>query len=512
MRMDDRHIRKVLIVGGGTAGWMAAAALSRYLPRDRTEITLIESDAIGTVGVGEATIPQIAVFNRMLGIDEDEFIRATSATFKLGIEFQDWGNVGDTYFHPFGEYGYDMEGVDFHQFWTRLKLNGEHHGLNEYSLNAKAAYAGKFIRPDTSSIGSVLSKMGYAFHFDASKYALFLSKYAQSRGVQRIEGKVSEIRKCAENGFLESVKLESGDKFDADLFVDCTGFRALLINGALGVGYEDWSQWLPVDRAVAIPCKSSEEPKPYTISKAQSAGWTWRIPLQNRVGNGHVYCSKYMSAETAVEILQNELVGAPLAEPNHLRFKTGIRKKFWEANCVSLGLSSGFLEPLESTSIHLIQSGISKLIALFPDRDFSQTDTDEYNRLLTVGCHHIRDFIILHYVATGRSNSPFWEQMQVMEIPFSLKRKMALMRDKGRFFRYDDELFSVVSWLAVMEGQGIGPRRYNPIADILSDYNVQQSMKNMRKLFDRTTMAMPTHQQFIDRYCKSSDTSQEKIQ
>lgn len=505
--MNDKNIRKVLIVGGGSAGWMAAAALSRYLPSDRTEITLIESDEIRTVGVGEATIPQIAVFNKMLGINEDDFVKATNATFKLGIEFQDWGRIGHKYFHPFGEYGYDLEGVDFHQFWVRLKQSGERHGLDEYSLNAQAAYAGKFIRPDAASNGSVLSKMGYAYHFDAGKYASYLSKYAQKRGVRRIEGKVCAVNKRSTDGFLESVQLETGDVIDADLFIDCTGFRALLINGALGVGYEDWSHWLPMDRAVAIPCATVEFAKPFTISKAQSAGWTWKIPLQSRIGNGHVYSSKFMSTDMATQILEKELVGKPLAEPNHLRFQTGIREKFWEANCVSLGLSSGFLEPLESTSIHLIQSGISKLIALFPDCEFSSTDRDEYNRLLNVSCKHIRDFIILHYIATDREDSPFWKHMKNIEPPPTLKQKMTLMREKGRFFRYEDELFSVDSWLAVLEGQGRGPQQYNPIADTLSDFNVKQSLKNMRQVFAKTAAAMPTHEQFIARYCKSTNAS-----
>ncbi|ACT60131.1 tryptophan halogenase family protein [Hirschia baltica] len=502
--MTDRNIRKILIVGGGTAGWMAAAALSRYLPMGRTEITLIESDEIGTVGVGEATIPQIAVFNKMLGINEDEFVKATYATFKLGIEFQDWGRIGETYFHPFGEYGYDLEGIDFHQFWVRSKQSNDFHGLDEYSLNTKAAYAGKFIRLDAVNGGSVLSKMGYAFHFDAGKYASYLSEYAKKRGVRRLEGKVCSVTKRSTDGFLESVQLETGDVIDADLFIDCTGFKALLINGALGVGYEDWSHLLPMDRAVAIPCASVEFAKPYTISKAQSAGWTWKIPLQNRIGNGHVYSSKFMSKEMATQILEKELVGEALADPNHLRFQTGIREKFWEANCVSLGLSSGFLEPLESTSIHLIQSGISKLIALFPDRDFSPTDRDEYNRLLNVSYKHIRDFIILHYIATDRQDSPFWKEMQKIDPPSTLKQKMKLMQEKGRFFRYEDELFSVASWLAVMEGQGMGPQHYNPVADTLSDLNVKQSLENMRSLFTKTVAAMPTHQQFIDRYCKSA--------
>ncbi|MEL6568428.1 MAG: tryptophan halogenase family protein [Pseudomonadota bacterium] len=496
-------IRSVVIVGGGTAGWMSAAALSRYLPAGSCKITLIESEEIGTVGVGEATIPQIATFNKMLGIDEDAFVRATSGTFKLGIEFRDWGRLGERYFHPFGEYGFDLEGTEFHHFWLRQKAAGEPHGLDAYSLNASAAYSGRFMRPDGDP-RSVLSKLGYAFHFDATLYAAFLRNYAEQKGVSRIEGRVTDVAQRSGDGHITSVTLSDGRSFTGDLFIDCTGFAGLLIEKTLQAGYDDWRQWLPMDRAVAIPSETVEAPKPYTIATAREAGWTWRIPLQLRTGNGHVYCSDFMDQETATKTLVSALDGAALAEPRHLRFVTGRRRSFWKANCVAIGLSAGFLEPLESTSIHMIQTGIAKLLALFPTQEINPVERDEYNRLLGTSFRHIRDFIILHYAATSRDDSAFWRRMSSMELPESLVHKMALMESSGRFFRYDDELFSVVSWLAVMEGQGHGPRAHNPIANGLSDTNIAASLENMRNLIAKTAGALPTHQQFIDRFCRAA--------
>lgn len=500
--MSDHKIRDIVIVGGGTAGWMAAAALSKYLPQDQTSITLIESEEIGTIGVGEATIPQIATFNKMLGIDEDEFVRETSGSFKLGIEFVNWGGLGDRYFHPFGDYGFDLEGIEFHQYWARLRGLGDTHSLDDYSLNATAAYAGKFIRPDGNP-RSVTSKIGYAYHFDATLYAAFLRRFAQARGVRRVEGKVTDVT-LAQNGNIDSVTLADTALYKGDLFLDCTGFRGVLIEGALKAGYLDWSNYLPMDRAVAVPCAITEAPKPYTIATAREAGWTWRIPLQHRVGNGHVYCSQYTDQAVATDVLLNAIDGEPLADPRHLRFVTGRRKQFWKANCVALGLSAGFLEPLESTSIHLIQSGIAKLLALFPDKRFNPVERDEYNRLLSVSYEHIRDFILLHYVATERDDTPFWRHMRDMELPGTLARKMALMQERGRFFRYEDELFSVTSWLAVLAGQRRAPQSHNPVADVLSEHNLTQSLANMRDVVAKTAAAMPTHQQFIDRFCKAA--------
>ncbi|MEM9838617.1 MAG: tryptophan halogenase family protein [Pseudomonadota bacterium] len=485
-------IKKVVIVGGGTAGWMAAAALSKFLPRHRTSITLIESEAIGTVGVGEATIPQIATFNQMLGIDEREFLSRVKGTYKLGIEFRDWGHLGERYFHPFGVYGWDIQGTDFHHFWKRADSLEVHPDLAAYSLNTAAAYAGKFAKHDGNP-RSPLSRLAHAYHFDASAYAAYLRELAEKAGVRRVEATVREVKQDGETGFIRSLMIDGGDTVDGDLFIDCTGFYGLLIEQALKSGYADWSDLLPMNRAVAIPCERVEEPKPYTIATAREAGWTWRIPLQHRTGNGHVYASSYTDDDEATETLLQTLDGEPLAEPRFLRFTTGIRKKFWSKNVVAIGLSAGFLEPLESTSIHMIQSGIAKLLALFPDARFSSAEREEYNRILTTSFTHIRDFIVLHYIATKRDDTEFWRDRASLDIPDTLRRKMELMQSSGRFFRYDDELFSVTSWLAVMQGQGRGPQDYNPTADRLSEDNLLRSLTDMRMVIDRTVAGMPQH-------------------
>ena len=495
-------IRNIVIVGGGTAGWMAAAALSRFLESSRTSITLVESEAIGTIGVGEATIPQIAQFNAMLGLDEADVLRATSGTYKLGIEFRDWARLGDAYFHPFGEYGFDLEGLDFHHYWLRLRKLGGTDGLDAYSLNALAAYAGKFFKPDGNP-NSPLSKLGFAYHFDATLYGRFLRGYSEERGVSRVEGLVVSVEQDAESGHVRSVTLEDGRTLKGDLFIDCTGFGGLLIEKTLQTGYENWSELLPMNRAVALPTRAVKPPRPYTVATARTAGWTWRIPLQHRTGNGHVYCADHMEGAEAEDILVQSVDGEPIAEPRHLRFTTGVRRKLWNKNVVAIGLSAGFLEPLESTSIHMIQSGVAKLIALFPDTDFDPVLADEYNRILSVSFSHIRDFIVLHYIATEREDSEFWRRMKAATPTGTLAAKMELLEHSGRFFRYDDELFSVVSWLAVMEGQRRGPRGYNPVADKLSERNLAQSLANMRGVFAKTSDAMPSHVDYIARFCRS---------
>jgi len=500
--MADNFVKDVVIVGGGTAGWMSAAALSKCLGKSDVNITLIESDAIGTVGVGEATIPSIAAFNEQLGIDENEFVKATQATFKLGIEFADWDIEGEKYFHPFGTHGFDLEGIPFHHFWAKMRSLGEETSLEDYSLNAKAAYAGKFLRPQPEH-GAVMRKLAYAFHFDASLYAAFLRKFSEARGTQRIEGKVVEVKQNSENGFISSVMLEDGRSVSGDLFIDCSGFRGLLVEQTFKAGYTDWSQYLPVNRAVAVGSEVMDPPVPYTRSTALEAGWKWRIPLQHRTGNGYVYCDQFSTAERAEELLLEGLVGKPMGAPKHLRFTTGVRNEFWTHNCVAIGLSGGFLEPLESTSIHLIRTGIAKLISLFPDKSMPAVERDEYNRLMMNDFVHIRDFLIFHYKATRRAGQPFWDYVREMDIPESLERKIDLLRSRGRFFKYDSELFDATSWLAVAVGQGWEPQGYNPVVDGLSQSNIEQSLANIRGVLDKTVAAMPSQKAFIDKFCKA---------
>ena len=495
-------IKNVVIVGGGSAGWMTAAALSKYLSKTEANITLIESEQIGTVGVGEASIPQIAQFNQILGIDENTFVRETSGTYKLGIEFVNWGAIGERYFHPFGTHGFDLEGLSFHHFWQRQRAQGDTAALEDYALNAKAAYAGKFICPKPEH-GPIINKLAYAYHFDATRYAQLLRRLSEQRDVKRVEGIVASVQQNQSNGFINAVTLESGQNITGDLFIDCTGFSALLMEKTLGVGYEDWTRWLPCDRAVAVGCERTGAPEPYTRSTAREAGWQWRIPLQHRTGNGYVYCSRFLSAQDAQSTLLNNLEGKAITEPNHLRFTTGHRHTFWEKNCIAIGLSAGFLEPLESTSLHLIQSGISKLIALFPSVSITGIEQDEYNRLMTNDFVHIRDFLILHYKLTKRDDSAFWHYVRTMDIPDSLERKLALLEARGRFFKYDSELFDLTSWLAVFVGQGGELNGYNPIADGLSQSNVQGSLANMMTAMEKAVEAMPSHEAYIDRFCKA---------
>lgn len=494
------QIKSILIVGGGTAGWMTAAALSNTLSSKQVKITLIESNAIGTVGVGEATIPNLSTFNRMLGIDEREFMTATSATMKLGIEFIDWGREGDAYIHPFGSHGADMGGMSFHQFWNRLHLSGKGRKIEDYCISAVAAQAHKFTLP-VQDPRRVESRIAYAYQFDATKYATFLRKYAETRGINRIEGKITDVKLDGETGFIKSVRMENGEAHEADLFIDCSGFKGLLIEQALKCGYEDWSHWLPCDSAVAMSCETAGDILPYTKSTAREAGWQWRIPLQNRVGNGYVYSSRYTTDEAAASVLQNSLEGEALSELKQLRFKTGRRKKFWHKNCVALGLSAGFMEPLESTSIYLIQAGITKLLALFPDTSFPQVEIDEYNKILNLEFEQIRDFLILHYVATERSGQPFWDYVRTMDIPDTLKTKIDLFKGRGRFFRYEGDLFSETSWVAVLLGQNIVPEGYNPLIDAIEFEQIEQSLDSMHHSIAKAVANMPNHSQFLNKYC-----------
>jgi tryptophan 7-halogenase len=502
MTSSPDAIRDIVIAGGGTAGWMAAAALSQLGNNGVTRITLVESDEIGIVGVGEATIPPIKTFNAMLGIDEDEFVAATQGSFKLGIEFDGWQRPGERYIHPFGAYGSDINGVKFHQFWVKIQQQGFPVPIGDFNLCTLAAQRHRFARSDGNP-ASPLSTIDYAFHFDAGLYARFLRGYAEERGVIRREGKIMRVEQRDGDGFISALIMEDDSRVEGELFIDCTGFRGLLIEDTLKSGYEDWSHWLPCNRALAVPSERTEPLLPYTRSTARTAGWQWRIPLQHRTGNGYVYCSDYVSDDEAIATLLASLDGKPLADPRPLSFVTGRRKNAWVKNCVALGLASGFLEPLESTSIHLIQAGISKLLALFPDRNFLGHERDEYNRLSAIQWEQIRDFIILHYKLNERDEL-FWKRCASMKIPESLSRKLALFAERGRLFRYEDELFSDASWTAVMVGQGLMPKGYDPMVDTVDDKPMHQMLARMGKAFRDTADRMPTHADFIAQNCAGS--------
>ena len=499
-RVDDHAIRKIVIVGGGTAGWMAAAAFASLLDTGSLDIVLVESDEIGTVGVGEATIPPLINFNDLLNINEDEFVAATKGTFKLGIEFVDWGAVGERYFHPFGSHGADFNGVHFHQIYLREAKQHPLPDIREWSMSGVAAELGRFARPGPEA-RLPLSQLVYAFHFDAGLYARFLRGRAEQRGVERVEGKIVDVTMDSETGHVRGVRLAKGRSIEGDLFIDCSGFRGLLIEEKLGTGYEDWSRWLPCDRAVAVPCELAGPPDPFTRSTARSAGWQWRIPLQHRMGNGLVYSSAHLERGDAEELLLANLEGEPLGQPRHLAFTSGRRRLAWNANVVSLGLASGFIEPLESTSIHFVQSGIAKLLALFPDRRFDPAERDEYNRQMRDVMEDVRDFIILHYKATRRDDSPFWDYCRTMEIPDKLAGKLELWRSKGRLFRDGQELFGAPSWVAVLLGQNVVPEDQDPRVETIDPSVAADALEKMRISYRRMAEQMPTHAGFIAQAC-----------
>lgn len=485
------QVQKVVIAGGGTAGWMAAAALAKLMGKV-LDITLIESDEIGTVGVGEATIPALVFFHKLLGINEQEFLQATQGTYKLGIQFENWRQLNHTYLHAFGMTGQDCWACGFQHFWLRGRELGFSEDFGQYCLERQAAEANKFAHLPNNGLN-------YAFHFDASLYAKFLRKLAETHGARRIEGKIASVQTRAENGFIEAITLEGGQQIAGDLFLDCTGFRGLLIEQTLHTGYEDWSHWLPCDRAVAVQTESVEPAIPYTRSIAREAGWQWRIPLQHRVGNGMVFCSKYVSEDEASQQLMRQVEGKPLIDPRVIRFKAGRRLKQWNRNCIALGLASGFLEPLESTSIHLIQQGVVRLLRMFPRNGVLQSDIDEYNKQTDFDVEHIRDFIILHYKATERDDTPFWRYCRDMDVPASLAHRMQLFRETGRMFRDGNELFDD-SWMQVMIGQGLMPQSYHPLVDTMSTAELQQFLTQIRQRISQTVASLPTHANYVARY------------
>ncbi len=496
-------IERIVIVGGGTAGWMAAAALSRVAQGNAVTITLIESEMIGTVGVGEATIPPFVEFNQLLGIDERELMAEAQASFKLGIQFVNWGKIGDSYIHPFGAYGYQMGGVAFHQVWHRFRQAGDNRPIQVFNLETMAAYFGKFLRTEDYNKRDDLPPINYAYHIDATRYAKFLRGYAEKRGVVRREGRVADATLDGESGFVASVTMEDAEVIPGDLFIDCSGFRGLLIEQALHTGYEDWRHLLPCDRAVALPCEREDGsgPLPYTRATAHRAGWQWQVPLQTRNGNGHVYCSEHMSDDEALDILVKNMAGKPGAEPNFLRFVTGRRKKFWNKNVVAIGLAAGFMEPLESTSIHLIHTAINKLIAVLSLDGITQTQEDSFNRLTAKEYNRIRDFLILHYNATARDDSEFWNYVRTMQVPDTLTEKIELFRANGQIFREEDELFTETSWAAVMMGQGIQMAGHNPVADSMTPATIKGEFDEMEKSIRFLVQNMPLHGDYLAKYC-----------
>ena len=498
--MQNEPIKDIVIVGGGTAGWMTAAALSTVL-NGRYNIRLVESDEIGIVGVGEATIPMIQRFNRVVGIDENEFMRETMGSFKLGIEFVNWGKLGDRYMHGFGRLGQDLATVPFDQYWHKMRRLGKAAPLGEYSITRMAANANRFMPARFDVPNSPLRDITYAYHFDASLYAKYLRKLSESRGVVRIEGKIKRATVREPDGHIDAVELENGARVEGELFIDCSGFRGLLIEQTLETGYEDWTRWLPADRALAVPCESAPAITPYTRSTAHTAGWQWRIPLQHRTGNGHVFCSSFISEDEAANVLLSNLDGKAQADPRLIRFQTGMRKQTWNRNVVAIGLASGFLEPIESTSIHLIQSGIQRLIDFFPDRGWSAVDRDEYNRQSRFDYERIRDFIILHYHLNQRTDAPYWVECANMAIPDSLRHKMDMYRAHGRVVRVDNELFSEVGWVQVFEGQNMPLDSYHPLVDTQAEEDIAEYLESVRDVIAKCVGVMPTHDEYIRKMC-----------
>lgn len=491
--MQDQTVKRVVIAGGGTAGWTVASALAAQLGA-LLEITLVESDEIGTVGVGEATIPTFRSFHALLGIDEREFMRATEASFKLGISFENWDRLGDRYIHPFGEVGKSSWMADFHHLWLMGKARGFAGEVGDYCFEHQAAKEGKFAVSDSS-------KINYAYHLDAGLYAKFLREKFGPKGIRRIEGRIARVEQDGESGHVTALVLENGEKVSGDLFVDCTGFRGLLIEQTLEAGYEDWRHWLQTDSALAVQTESTGDVPPYTRAIARSAGWQWRIPLQSRVGNGLVFCSEHQSQEQAQSELLNNLEGQALTDPRLIRYVTGRRKKIWDKNVVAVGLSSGFLEPLESTSIHLIQIGAMRLIQLFPFGGNFEALGARYNAQSRDDFEHVRDFIILHYKLTHRDDTPFWRTCRDMDIPDSLAQRIALFQGSGSIYPSSEELFRVASWLFVMVGQGVMPQYHHHMGALLGDQRLQAALASLKNNIGGAVANMPKHRDFLKSYC-----------
>jgi len=496
-------IRNLVILGGGTAGWMSAALLSKLMPN--LDIRLVESDEIGTIGVGEATIPAIKRFNHLAGIDETAFMKATRATFKLGIEFRDWNGPGGSYIHGFGKIGQDLGWLRMHHYWLKFRGTGKVSDVfADYSINTAASYANRFMRSRPDMKTSPLSEIAYAYHFDAGLYAGFLRQEAEARGVVRTEGKVAQTRLRAGDGFVEALVLESGAVIEGDLFLDCSGMRSVLIGQALNTSFDDWTRWLPCDGAVAVPCESVQPMTPCTRSTAHAAGWQWRIPLQHRIGNGYVFSSRHISDDEAVATLLSNLDGQPLAEPRVIRFTTGKRRKQWHKNVVAVGLSGGFLEPLESTSIHLVQSALLRLIGLFPDRHFAPVHAAEFNAQSDFEYSRIRDFIIAHYHLNGR-DEPLWRDCRAMAVPDTLRRKLDNFAAFGRVFKEHDELFAEESWIQVLLGHGLIPQAYDPAVDLKSDDEAVRYLNDIATVIRKCVAVMPDHAEYVAKTVASEE-------